>query len=268
MTPVIEEILHAIRNSPEVREAVRRELLTPELLELPERFAAFAAETNLRLKNLEQGQGELRQGQTELREAVGELRQGQAELREAVGELRQGQAELREAVGELRQGQERLERKHEDLATIVMGIREDIRPLKGAHARNAMKENALEITLPHNCLPKRELTKLDLYRMIRDSNPKDISGNDQESFRNADLIIEAEHEDTGEVHYFAVEASFTSGINDIRRAIRNAGYITRFTGRPAHPVVACVGATPEAEAAFGLRECERYSIPQRHLEPE
>ena len=247
MTPVIEEILNAIRNSPEVREAVRRELLTPELLELPERFAAFAAETNRRLINLEQGQEELRQGQAE---------------------LRQGQAELRETVGELRQGQGRLEQKYEDLSTIVMGIREDIRPLKGAHARNAMKENALEITLTHNCLPKRELTKLDLYRMIRDSNPRDISGSDQESFRNADLIIEAEHEDTGEINYFAVEASFTSGISDIRRAVRNAGYITRFTGWPAHPVVACVGATPEAEAAFGQRECERYSIPQRHLEPE
>lgn len=233
MTPLIEEILNAIRNSPEVREAVRRELLTPELLDLPEQFAAFAAETNRRLKNLEQGQEGLRQGQEELR-----------------------------------QGQERLERKHEDLATIVGGIREDIRPLKAAHARNAMKENALEITLAHNCLPTRELTKLDLYRMMRDSGPSDITGSDQESFRNADLVVEAKHENTGEIHYFAVEASFTSGISDIRRAVRNAGYITRFTGRPAHPVVACVAATPEAEAAFGQRECGRYGIPQRLLEPE
>ena len=240
MTPLIEEILNAIRNNPEVREAIRRELLTPELLELPERFATFATETSRRLKNLEQGQTELRQGQTELREDLEELRQGQAEL----------------------------ERKHDDLTLIVMGIREDLRPLKAAHARNAMKDNALEITLPHNCLPSKELTKLDLYQMMRDNSPADISRSDQESFRNADLIIQAEHEETGETHYFAVEASFTGGAGDIRRAVRNAGYLSRFTGSPAHAVVACVSVIPEAESAFTQAGCERYQIPQRLLETE
>ena len=254
MTPLIEEILNAIRNSPEVREAVRRELLSPELLALPERFAAFAAETNRRLKNLEQGQEELRQGQEELRQGLGEVRQG-------LGEVRQGQEELR-------QGQAILESKHEDLATIVMGIREDLRPLKAAHARNAMKGNALEITLTHNCLPSKELTKLDLYRMMRDNNPTDISRSDQESFRNADLIVQAEHEETGETHYFAVEASFTGGPGDIRRAVRNAGYLSRFTGSPAHAVVACVSVIPEAESTFMEAGCERYQIPQRFLEAE
>ena len=233
MTPLIEEILTAIRNSPEVRAAIRRELLTPELLDLPERFAEFAADTQHRLKSLEEGQEELRQGQEELRQRL-----------------------------------DVLEEKHDSLTVIVMGIREDIRPLKAAHARNAMKENALEITLAHNCLPTRELTKLELYRMMRDGDATGISRGEQESFRNADLVVEAEHEDTGEIHYFAVEASFTSGIGDVIRAVRNAGYITRFTGRPAHPVVACVSATPEAEAAFGQCQCERYDIPRRLLEPE
>ena len=240
MTPLIEEILNAIRNSPEVREAVRRELLTPELLDLPEQFATFAAETNRRLKNLEQGQEELRQGQDE---------------------LRQGQKGLL-------QGQKELERKHDDLTAIVMGIREDLRPLKAAHARNAMKDNALEITLAHNCLPSKELTKLDLYQMMRANNPADISRSDQESFRNADLIVQAEHEETGETHFFAVEASYTGGSEDIRRAVRNAGYLSRFTGSPAHAVVACVSVIPEAEPAFMQAGCERYQIPQRLLEAE
>ncbi len=247
MTPLIEEILSAIRNNPEVREAFRRELLTPDLLELPERFAKFAAETNRRLENLERGQEELRQGQKEMRQDI-------AELQEGLREVQRSQAEL--------------ERKHENLTIIVMGIREDIRPLKAAHARNAMKDNALEITLARNCLPTRELTKLDLYRMMRDNGPGDISRSDQESFRNADLVVEAEHEETGEVHYFAVEASFTGGIGDIERAIRNAGYLAKFTGSPAHAVVACVSATPEAESAFGQDECARYEIPRRLLEAE
>jgi hypothetical protein len=182
--------------------------------------------------------------------------------------LEEGQEELRQGQEELRQRLDVLEEKHDSLTVIVMAMREDIRPLKAAHARNAMKDNALEITLPHNCLPIRELTKLDLYRMMRDGNPADISRNDQESFRNADLVVQAEHEDTGETHYFAVEASFTGGAGDVRRAVRNAGYLSRFTGSPAHAVVACVSVTPEAESAFTQDECARYQIPQRILEAE
>ena len=315
MTPLIEEILNAMRNSPEVREAIRRELLTPELLELPERFAAFSAETVRRLENLEQGQeelreavGELRQGQERLERKVGELGQSQERLERKVGELGQGQERLERKVGELGQSQERLERKvgelgqgqerlerkvgelgpretgtengdlgqgqegleqkHEDLTVIVMSIREDLRPLKAAHARNAMKDNALEITLTHDCLPVRELTQLDLYRMMRDNAPGDISRGDQESFRNADLVVEGQHEETGEIHYFAMEASFTGGISDIHRAVRNAGYLARFTGGPAHAVVACINTTPEAESAFGQYDCARYEIPRRLLEAE
>ena len=233
MTPLIEEILNAIRNSPEVREAIRRELLTPELLDLPERFAEFAADTQRRLKTLEEGQTELRQGQRELR-----------------------------------QRRDVLEEKHDSLTVIVMGMREDIRPLKAAHARSAMKDNALEITLTHNCLPTKEFTKVDLYRMMRDNNPADISRNDQESFRNADLVVQGEHEETGEIHYFTVEASFTGGISDVHRAVRNAGYLARFTGSPAHAVVACVSATPEADSAFGQYDCARYEIPRRLLEAD
>ena len=104
MTPLIEEILSAIRNSPEVREAIRRELLTPELLELPERFAAFAEETNRRLKNLEQGQEELRQGQEELRQGLGEVRQSQEELRHLgeVGRARRNCGKAWEKCGRAR----------------------------------------------------------------------------------------------------------------------------------------------------------------------
>ena len=144
----------------------------------------------------------------------------------------------------------------------------EVRFLKAAYIFDALREEALEITLMHNCIPIRDLTRLDLYQMMRDTNPSDISRSDQESFRKADLVIQAEHEETGETHYFAVEASFTGGAEDIRRAVRNAGYLAGFTGSPAHAVVACVSVIPEAELAFTQAGCERYQIPQRLLEAE
>ena len=293
MTPDVNEILNAVRDNPEVRDTLRRELLSQDLLELPERFAAhaaaterrlealetnlaeFIAATNRRLEALEQGQeelrrdvGELKQGQEELRRDVGELKQGQEELRRDVGELKQGQEELRRDVGELRQGQEELRQGHNNLFTIVTRIRDDTRTLKAAHARTAAERDILGITLTGNCLPVRQVTELELYQMLRDNQPDDIDRATQESFRKADLVIEAEHEDTGEIHYFAVEASYTAGLNDIRRAVRNAEYLARFTGRQAQAVVASVDATPDAAAAFQGQGCTHYAIARRHLETD
>ncbi len=48
----VAEILDAIRNDPRVRDALRQELLSQDLLELPERFAEYMASTNARLDGL------------------------------------------------------------------------------------------------------------------------------------------------------------------------------------------------------------------------
>ena len=124
MTPNITEILNAVRNDPEVRDALRRELLSQDLLELPERFSAHAAATERRLGSLENVLAEfiaatnvgwgLEQGQEELKRDVAGLKQGQEELRQDVAELKQGQEELKQGQEELRQG-------HDSLVTIVTG---------------------------------------------------------------------------------------------------------------------------------------------------
>lgn len=233
MNPSIAEIINAIRSDPEARDTLRRELLTQELLELPERFAAYVAANDRRMETLKQGQDELRQSHEALKQGQDELKQG-----------------------------------FDNLTLIVTGMREDIRTLKAAHAVAGARRDLVGITLTAGCLPVRELTGTELYNMLRSQPAPDISAGNRESFRNADIVIEAEHEDTGETHYFAVEASFTAQPHDIERAVRNAGYLRRFTGRPSHAVVASVDATPAAARAFTDRECAHYAIPRRHLETE
>ncbi len=80
----------------------------------------------------------------------------------------------------------------------------------------------------------RVLTIADLSRMADNDLPRDI----HRSFRNADLVIEGTNE-TG-ASYIVVEVSYTADARDTGRAIRNAELITRFTGRPAQPVIASV----------------------------
>jgi hypothetical protein len=57
------------------------------------------------------------------------------------------------------------------------------------------------------------------------------------SFRLADLVMEVANPD-GETAYVAVEISFTVNGRDVTRAVRNAGFLSRFTGRPARVAVA------------------------------
>ena len=47
-----DDLLRAARENPEFREAFRREILTEELLALPERFAAYATTTDKRLAGI------------------------------------------------------------------------------------------------------------------------------------------------------------------------------------------------------------------------
>ncbi|MGH9065777.1 MAG: hypothetical protein ACRD0L_17770 [Acidimicrobiales bacterium] len=92
-----ETFLVALREDPSFRDAVRRELLTEELLSLPQ---AVAANTR-QIADLTQAVAELRQGLAEVRDAIGELRATTGALVDAVAQQRQEFDELRATMGAL-----------------------------------------------------------------------------------------------------------------------------------------------------------------------
>ena len=83
----------------------------------------------------------------------------------------------------------------------------------------------------------RTLNQQDIRALVQAQNTADISANELRSFRRADLIMEAADR-AGETCYLAVEVSFTANGRDTTRAIRNAGFLSRFTGRRCRAVVA------------------------------
>ena len=126
-TPInsFQDILDALERDPALRDALRRHILTEDILALPAQLKALTdavealviefkwlradhEELKAEVGELRAGQEELRAGQQELKAEVGELRAGQQELKAEVGELRAGQEELKAEVGELRAGQEEL----------------------------------------------------------------------------------------------------------------------------------------------------------------
>ena len=163
---------------------------------------------------------------------------------------------------------EALEVRQDRTDAVLNSIRRDLAPLKGAHARNAALQATRRISRMQNCRQIRLLDDDELYDLVQNNDTADILPGEQRSFVDADIIIETENRDTGQTCYIAVEASFTAHEDDLRRAARNAGYLTRFTGNAAIPVVAAVVIDPKVEADFALGQVHWYPIIQRDIEPD
>ncbi len=155
-TPInsFQDILDALERDPALRDALRRHILTEDILALPAQVKALTdavealviefkwlradhEELKAEVGELRAGQEELRAGQQELKAEVGELRAGQEELRAGqqelkaeVGELRAGQQELKAEVGELRAGQQELKAEVGELRTGQDQLRTDVADLR------------------------------------------------------------------------------------------------------------------------------------------
>ena len=109
-------------------------------------------------------------------------------------------------------------------------LENDMGVLRGAHARNAAIEYADDITDELGLDMVRVLRGAEIRTLARSKGTKDIPANDLRSFRVADLIIES-RDGKGETCFVVVEVSFTANGRDTHRAIRNAGLMSRFTGK-------------------------------------
>ena len=84
----IEDLIQILDEHPHWLEALRARLLTRELIELPEKFAAFVETTNQRLDSLETDVKELKSDVKELKSDVKGLKSGFKSLRDDMGILK------------------------------------------------------------------------------------------------------------------------------------------------------------------------------------
>ena len=83
-----DDLLSLLKENHEFREAVRRAILTEELMALPAVFSSFASEVRADIKSLNDKYQELSDGQQELRDGQEQLRQGQQRHTNDIGELK------------------------------------------------------------------------------------------------------------------------------------------------------------------------------------
>ena len=183
-----QDILRALDTDPAFREAVRRHLLTDDLINLPEKFAAFA--TSQQAFN--------------------------QSLREDVQSVRADVQSVR---------------------ADVQRIAADVGDLKGNVAGRAAWDRHDDILAQLDFTLVTMLSNADLNNLTNRSDTTGIRRSDLLSFYRADLVMEALDHDKN-THYVAMEASYTADARDTDRVTRNAGFLTRFTGQPAHAVIA------------------------------
>ena len=141
-------------------------------------------------------------------------------------------------------------------------VENDMGTLKGDFARTRAIQDAPGIASDMGLEFVRTLGARDLSDMAGSSLPRDT----HRSFRNADLVIEAT--DGTDTRYIAMEVSFTANRRDCDRAIRNAGLITRFTGKAAQAAVASVRNDREATEAVESGAVYWHPLEDRTPNPE
>ena len=249
----IEDLVRIMDERPEWVEAMRVRLLTREVLELPQTIAKLAEtvekfidSTNKRLDSIE-----ARLDQHDARfDAV--------DARFDAVDARFDQVDARfDAV----------DARFETVNGSIQKLRNDIAPLKAAHARNAAIDDAIAIASDLGLRRTKNLTRDEVWELTESVDTSGIPTNELRSFRRADLIVEATDKND-EVCYVAVEISFTANGRDTIRAIRNAEFLNRFTGRRSYAAVAGLSRDNRVNEVFESGKVFWYQLDPDHLEVE
>ena len=237
--PAVERLMQTLDENPHLMEAVRSRILTRELLELPQIVAQLTEQV------------------AQLTERVDRLTERVDRLTDRVEQIAEQLAQLIEQVAQLT---ERMDRRFNRLA-------DDLTWLKDVGAATIADKQAMSIAEDLGLEYEKQLTQREVRNLIRNHDTTDIAPGDLRSFRAADLIIEAT-DAAGQLHYIAVEVSFTADQRDIDRPIRNAGYLTRFTGQPAHAVVASVRADHRIDDIINSGQIHWHQLRERSAQRE
>lgn len=247
-----EDFLRALAENPEWRAAVRAQILGDEQLQLPVRFDAFVEQVSAFVE-------EQKQFNAEIRGFIEEQKQFNEEQKQFNAEMRQFNSEMKLFLVGQRDINERLIQRMDRITN-------DMAQFKGWLARLAATDSAPGIAIDMGMEYVRTISRAELALMAHNAAGGNIPTSELRSFRDADVVIEATLK--GSIHYIAVEASYTGDRRDTDRALRNADFLTRFTGIPARAAVVSVRNDRELDPLIMPGHVYWYPIPDSYMEPE
>ena len=235
----IEDVIRILREQPEVREAVRREILTDELLELPEKVAQIIRIQQQILDRLDRQDEILRQHSEILRQHSEILRQHSETLAEHGEKLDKHSADI------------------DDLKSRVSRL-DGLATMQAAERRFELIAMEMGLDEP------RMLSLVEIARLAMSDEASDYTEGELDSFRNCDIIFVAK-DPGGEESYVAVQVSTTVDHNDIDRASDHARMVTRFTDKPARPAVVGFNRAGVAERRLNSGSVHWHKMPLKEV---
>ncbi len=239
----IEDLIRLLDENPQWAEALRVRLVTRELIELPARFASFAAETTARFDRLE------------------------SQFSSFASETNEQFTQIDQRFTQMDQRFAQVDQRFDRIDSVLERIRTDLGYMRGAHARNAAMENASAIARAMGLQRVRTLNRDELWEMTDQADTSGLGAGELDSFHRADLVMEAVSA-AGVSCYVAVEVSFTVNGRDTTRAVRNAELLTSFTGRPAYAAVAGLRTDNRVQATLDSGSVFWYEIDASDLQAE
>ena len=217
-----DDILKAMEQDPALREAMRRHILTEELLQLPAQV-------------------------TRLETSVAQLQDGQSRLETRMDGLETRMDGLEAGQSRLEAGQEELKGRMDTMAGRlgdIIGSDYEARSLRVAPRRlQRLGIRNATLILAARQTPLRDILPV-LEQAITDGR---ISEAEAEDLDNLDLAF-AGQDPSGETINAAIETSITISPEDIRRAVRRAEILERATTVPSLPAVIGENISPEEQA--------------------
>ena len=253
----IEDLIRLLDENPQWAEALRVRLVTRELIELPARFASFAAETTARFDRLE---SQFSSFASETNERFTQIDQRFAQVDQRFAQVDQRFAQVDQRFAQVDQRFDRID-------SVLDRIQTDLGYMRGAHARNAAMENASAIARAMGLRRVKTLNRDELWEMTDQADTSGLGAGELDSFHRADLVMEAVSA-AGVSCYVAVEVSFTVNGRDTTRAVRNAELLTSFTGRPAYAAVAGLRTDNRVRAMLDSGSVFWYEIDASDLQAE
>ena len=222
----VEELIEIIRADTTLRDRLRAELLTPELLALPATLAGFIAATDRRFESLEREARDFRQEMYDFRQ------------------------ETRSSIDAINHRLETHEEKLDEHSADIRRLTNDVAHLRG---------DSLEAKLP-GIIPPRVVREFRVKRPYVISSARNgtdyqrrgdefdekiaqaadagvISVDEETRVRVTDLILRSQRQSDNSSLWFAVEASGVIVENDIIRARTSANAIARVYEQDAVPIV-------------------------------
>lgn len=231
-----DDLIRVLRENPEFRATIRRELLTTDLLEVPEQL-------------------------TSLRESTAALLEHATETNRRLDQVDQQIAQMNRRLDQVDQRLDGMEGDIKIVKRDIDGLGESFRrevraqsSFRGTYAQAAAGDNTTEVTSLFADLHgvkrirTRRVARARLVKWLQHHSEAiealDLRPRAWRTFQKPDIVIEVHDlfaaDDADPEYYVAVEASYTADAEDILRATDHAKIVRAATGLDAYPVVAAV----------------------------